>query len=325
MGANLKNAIVLIPFEREHKNLIETYLKNFNMIYLDKMPQGDNATEIIIGNTSRHYLSFCNNLKWMQLQSAGSDYYVEDGVLPKGAVLTNSTGAYGHAIGEYMVGVTFELYKKLHLYRDNQLQNKWEFCGNVKSIQGSTVLVIGMGDIGEGYAKRMKALGAYVIGIRRTKQNKPDFIDEIHQLDELDNLLSRADIVSLSLPNTPQTIGLIDSERLEKMKSDAIIINVGRGTAIETEALCNALENGKLGGAALDVTDPEPLKANNRLWKMENVIITPHVSGGFNMRETYENVVAICLENIRRYIEGEALINQVDFTSGYRKIAELNN
>ena len=166
----------------------------------------------------------------------------------------------------------------------------------------------------------MKALGAYVIGVRRSDTRRPDYVDELYLSDALDDLLPRADVVAMALPNTPATNKMIDARRLALMKQGAYLINVGRGNAVDSDALCDAVESGRLGGAALDVTDPEPLPAGHRMWGVENILITPHISGFFHMRETYDNMVELMIENVRRYAAGEELINRVDRETGYRRL-----
>ena len=238
---------------------------------------------------------------------------------PEGVILTNVTGAFGLAISEHMVANVFTLYKKLHLYRDNQNKSLWLDRGQVKQIEGAVVLTVGLGDIGGNFAKKMKALGAYTIGVRRKDTSKPEYIDELILQEDLDNVLPKADIVALALPNTSETKGLFNRERIYSMKDGATLINVGRGNAVDTEALCDALEDGKLYAAALDVTDPEPLPAEHRMWKIENALITPHISGFFHLRKTYENIVSIFIENFNRFLNNEPLENIIDMTTGYRK------
>jgi phosphoglycerate dehydrogenase-like enzyme len=217
-----------------------------------------------------------------------------------------------------MVGLTFELLKKLHLYRDEQLAGRWQSRGGVKSIQGAVTLVVGLGDIGGAYARRMKALGAYIIAVRRSSQPKNDYVDELLLSSQLEEALPRADIVALIVPGVKDTEGLIGRAQIAKMKKGAVIINVGRGSVIDTEALCDALESGALDGAGLDVTNPEPLPPDHRLWKLENAVITPHVAGGRNMPETEQYIMELNLANAARFVKGETLESLVDFTTGYR-------
>ena len=136
-------------------------------------------------------------------------------------------------------------------------------------------------------------------------------------MDKLQELLPRADIVALCLPETSLTQNIINRETIELMKKDAVLINVGRGTAVDTEALCDALERGHLLGAAMDVTEPEPLLPEHRLWKIKNAVITPHVSGGFSLDETRNRIVSIAANNLQSLCEGTVFNNAIDLQKGY--------
>jgi phosphoglycerate dehydrogenase-like enzyme len=274
---------------------------------------------IIIGYPSPKMISYAKNLKWLQLASAGVDHILKCSVLPQNVLLTNASGCYGLAISEYMIATVLSLFLNLPRYKENQQKHLWHDEGTVKSIFGSTALIVGLGNIGGEFAKRFKSLGGNTIGVRRTDTHKPDYLDELYLIDQLDELLPRADVVALSLPETPQTHKLFSKEKLALMKPGSILINVGRGTAIDTDALCDALNSGHLGGAALDVTDPEPLPPDHPLWSAKNVLITPHVSGNFNLPETYELVFKLCADNLSKYLRGEKLNNLVDFSTGYKK------
>lgn len=315
--------LVLIPAGQKHKELLESAAPGAHFEYATPASvdaQAVQAADIIIGNPPAELVRGSQKLRWMQLNSAGADAYLPQGVLPAGTLLTNATGAYGLAISEHMMGMTLSLYKKLYLYRDNQRSGIWKDEGKVPSIYGSTVLIVGLGDIGGEYARRMRAFGAYVIGVRRKDTQKPDYADELHLTEELDTLLPRADIVALCLPGTAQTKGLMDERRLHLMKQGSILINIGRGSAVDTNALYDALDTGHLAGAAIDVTDPEPLPQGHKLWSVKNLIITPHVSGGFHLQETFERIVHIAARNLKHFLDGETLENQVDFSTGYRKL-----
>ena len=158
--------------------------------------------DICLGNLPAKFLHGSEKLLWLQTNSAGVEEYVRPGVLGENTLLTNATGAYGLAISEYMLGVLLELLKKLELYRDAQKQGAWESLGSVGSVYGATVLVLGMGDIGGEFGQRCKALGARVIGVRRSKRPCPDYADEVHTLEDLDELLPQADVVAVTLPGT---------------------------------------------------------------------------------------------------------------------------
>ncbi|NCB51159.1 MAG: D-2-hydroxyacid dehydrogenase [Clostridia bacterium] len=314
------NILVTMPLEAEEKARIIKTAPQADFVFEDMDKVSDKqliSSEVILGLVPPERLKLATKLKWLQLNSSGADSYCAPGVLPKGAILTNVTGAYGLAISEYMVGVVFELAYNLHKYRDNQKNRLWRDEGTARSLASSTVLVVGLGDIGSSFAVKMKAMGSHVIGIRRSLTAKPDYVDEIYQMDKLDELLPKADVVTLSLPNSPETAGLMNEARLLSMKKDAILVNVGRGPAVCIDDLCRVLKAGHLKGCALDVTDPEPLPAEHPLWGIENMVITPHISGGYHLQETSDRIIKIVLQNLEAFVQGKPLYNLVDFKTGY--------
>ena len=317
------NILVLLPIDERQRKLIEIEAPNANYIYrthLDIDKSTVQKADVIIGNPPAEMLIGSPNLKWLQLNSAGSDAYIKEGILNKNVLLTNATGAYGLAIAEHMIGVLLQLFKKLHIYRENQKLHLWKDEGEVKSIYSSRILIIGLGNIGEEFAKRVKAFGAYTIGVRRTNAQKPDFIDELYLMDRINELLPIVDVVALTIPGTKETYKMFSKEKLKLMKNGAVMLNVGRGNVVDTDALCDFVESGYLLGAGLDVVDQEPLPENHRIWDIENIIITPHISGGFHIPETLEKIVQISAKNLRSFINGEKLMNIVDFTTGYRSL-----
>ncbi len=328
----------VIPLEQKHKKLLEgaapggefrfrapegetldPRLPFSDLIHRPALTQADlEWADVLLGNVSPQVLSGMD-LLWVQTGSAGVEPYLRPGVLKEHTLLTNATGAYGLAIAEHMLGMLLELMKKLQLYRDAQQKASWCSQGAVASLYGSTVLVLGLGDIGGEFGWRCKALGAKVFGVRRANREKPDYADQIFLLEDLDELLPQADVVAVTLPGTEATKGLLGRERIARMKDGAVLLNVGRGSIVDTEALCDALESGKLSGAGLDVTDPEPLPPEHRLWRIPTAVITPHVSGFYHLKETHERIVQIFAENLKRFFAGEPLKNQIDFSTGYRK------
>ena len=211
-----------------------------------------------------------------------------------------------------MLALTFALVRRLGQYALNQARREWSARGKIISVEGATILVLGLGDIGGSYARKAHALGAHVIGVRRRVGEKPDYLDELHAIDELDSLLPRADIVAMVLPGGAATEHLMDERRLGLMKKGAFLINVGRGSAVDPKALKKALRARHLGGAALDVTEPEPLPADDELWGFDNVIITPHVAGFFYLPETLNRIVRIAGDNLRAWTRGEPRTHVVD-------------
>ena len=334
---NEKRALVTIPTGERHRSLLQQAAPGWEFRFrgtdtLVCAPQealpGQPVTQedvdwaqVILGNVPAAMLHGSPALVWLQTNSAGVEAYIQPGVLAGDTLLTNATGAYGLAIAEHMLGMLLELFKKLELYRDAQKSGAWQSQGAVKAVYGSTVLVLGMGDIGGEFAARCKALGAKVIGVRRSPRPCPEYADEVHLLEDLDSLLPQADVVAITLPGTDATRGLMSRERLAKMKEGAVLLNVGRGFIVDTEALCDALERGHLSGAGVDVTDPEPLPPTHRLWNIPTAVVTPHISGFYHLRETHERIVGIFLENLRHFQAGEPLRNLVDFATGYRKLS----
>lgn len=312
--------LVAVKTDEKHREWLSAAASGAELIYNETPGREDvENADVILGNVPAKLISKNDKLKWMQTNSAGVDAYI-NGCLPEGTLLTNATGAYGLAISEYMTAVWLELIKKLHMYRDVQHTGEWTDLGTVTSVWNSTVLVLGLGDIGGEFAKRANALGARVIGMRRTGTDKPDYVDELIHTDKLDEYLPLADCVAITLPGTNETRGMFNAERFGKMKDGAVLINVGRGSIVETDALLDALKSGKLSGAALDVTDPEPLPKEHPLWKQDNVIITPHVSGHFHLPETHDRIIRIMAENLKTFCSGQPLRNIVDFKTGYRKL-----
>lgn len=316
----MKKILVTMPMEQRHKECLEHAAPGCSFLFApDATDEQVQEANIIIGDVKPQRIKESENLEWIQLNSAGADQYCRPGVLAAKTILTNATGAYGLAISEYMLGVLLTILKKLDIYHENQRNHVWRDEGSITSIYGSTTLVLGLGDIGGEFAKRMKALGSRVIGVKRNRSEKPDYVDELYTTEELDQVLPQVDIVAMSLPNTPETRHIINERRLGLMKDTAVLINVGRGTAVDTDALYKALMAGKLGGCCLDVTDPEPLPENHPIWDAPRTVITPHISGQYHLQETFERIVKIAAANLDHYLNGKPMINIVDISTGYRK------
>lgn len=319
------NVLVVMPFQESHKQYIEGIGQGCEFIYttIEDVTQEQVCwADIILGSVSPQQVAQAPNLKWIQLNFAGADPYCKPGIIHPGTLLTCATGAYGLTVSEEMTALSYMLCRKMDLYMRNQVAHCWREEGSVTSIWNSTTLVIGLGDIGREYAKRMKALGSHVIGIRRHVGEKPDYVDEITTMDHLDEVLPKADFVTLLLPSTPQTYHIMDERRMRLMKRGAYLLNGGRGDAVDCEALNRLLREGDtLGGAGLDVTEPEPLPADHPLWDAPRCIITPHVAGKFHLQETLERVVRITGDNFEKFLAGDIahMRNIVDPATGYRK------
>ena len=311
----MKNLLVLLPIEESHKKILEKAAQGCRIIY--SLPETVTAeavrsAEIIIGLPKPSMVGASEKLEWLQLASAGADLYVRPGVLHPGTVLTNATGAYGKSVGEHAFAVTLMLLKKLYLYRDDQFEGIWDDHGTVRSLGDCTVLVVGLGDIGSYYARLVKTMGSRVIGVRRKKTACPDYVDELVQTQDLDEVLPRADVIMSVLPATDETRHIYTAERFDRMKDSAVFINCGRGSAVDSEVLYQALKGHKIAAASIDVTEPEPLPPDSKLWGLKNLVITPHISGGRHLPETMDRIVDIAAENLKAFLAGKELINIVE-------------
>ena len=319
-----KKILVCLPLRPEQKRALKDAAPGFAFRFttIPQVTKEDAVwADAVLGNVPVELISQNDHLEWFQSNAAGPNAYLAPGVLPERCVVTNATGAYGLAISEWMLGMWLGLLKELFLYRDRQNRNRWAPTGHsVRSIYGARVLCVGMGDIGSNFARRAHALGAEVVGVRRTVHPDtpcPDYCLRVVPQSELDAELPQADLVALSLPGTPETAHLFNKERLALCKTGAILMNVGRGSAVDHDALYEAVHSGHLSGAALDVTEPEPLPADHPLWNEPGVILTPHVSGGFSLPRTLDNIADIFVHNLKRYAVGQPLENQVSRAAQY--------
>ena len=188
----------------------------------------------------------------------------------------------------------------------------------MRSIQGSRLTLLGTGDIGTTFAQRAKALcPASVTGVNRSGRVPDPVYDRVMPMAELDRVLPETDILVMSLPSTPETVGVLSRERLALLPESAILVNVGRGSAIDQDALMDALNAGRLAGAALDVMTPEPLPADHPLWTTKNLLITPHVAGNMTLGYTCNKTVSMFCDDLENYAEGRPLKHLVDLKRGY--------
>ena len=278
------------------------------------------GTEVILGEPDRAEILAARNLRWIQLTWAGADQYAQNRDVLENITVTNASGAFGTVIAEYVLGALVCLYRRFPQYWQSQRQHRWAPLGAAGTIFGKRALVLGTGDLGRNVARRLRAFGASVDGVRRSETGAPvEGFDRVLGLSQLDALLPQADIVVGCLPGTAQTAGLLSRARLRSMKPDAVLVNVGRGSLVDTDDLVQVLKSGHLRGAALDVLSEEPLPEDSALWDLENVLLTPHIAGpsfGEN-RDVQDAIWAICLQNLARYTKGQPLTNVVDLAKGY--------
>lgn len=256
------------------------------------------------------------HLRWVQLTSAGLDRAVRSGLLESDLMLTNASGLHATPIGEYVLLQMLMFCKGAQKFVRAQDRREWVRY-MPQELYGKTVGVVGMGHIGGEVARLAKAFGCRVIATRRsvTAASSDDVADELLPPSELPRLLGESDFVVLAVPLTAETRRLIGEAELRAMKPAAVLINIARGAVVDEAALVRALTEGWIAGAGLDVFEQEPLPPESALWGLENVILSPHISGGteiYNQRAT-----GIFCENLRRYLAGETLMNLADAQRGY--------
>lgn len=271
-------------------------------------------------------LTFCSpgvvrqlpKLRWVHSYGVGVDRCLSDPEVRKlDFILTNNQRLSGPSIAELAIGMALVLNKNIHQFQKAQYEQRW--AGNdiplTTDIAGKTILILGLGGIGTETARRASAIGMRVIATRNSSREGPDFVDKVGLADETHELAGEADFVVNALPLTDKTDGLIDGRFFDALKPGAYYINVGRGRTTVTSDLVTALNEGRLAGAGLDVTDPEPLPPDHPLWTAKNVVITPHIAG--RNSDAFLRTLIIAKENLRRYVQGEKLLSVVDRERGY--------
>lgn len=286
---------------------------------LDDNPERLAEVEISAGFKPPHELILNGSLKWHHAFSAGMDWMweIEDYMnLPM--VLTNSSGIHAIPMSEHTFALILAHERTLTKILRNQIKGKWEGTlpgAPMETIAGKTMLILGVGAIGKQVAKLAQAHDIRVLGIRRQPERACEFVDEMHGRDQLDELLPRADYIVSLLPSTPDSRHILGARQFELMKPSAYLVNLGRGMHIDEDALIAALKNGFIKGAGLDTFETEPLPENSELWKLDNVILSPHCSGD-QPDYTYE-ALSLFLKNLERFRNGKPLINEIDKGMGY--------
>ncbi len=275
--------------------------------------------EIATGGFPRDLLAKAPNLRWFQQWGgAGADWLMRyPEIVEKEFTLTNAAGAHAVPISEHIFGMLLMLARQLHQSVRRQDRREWKGYGmqELFELAGKTMLIIGLGGIGQRTANIAGAFEMRVIGVRRHSEQAVPGVEAIYPPGQLREILPEVDVVVLTVPLTPETRHMIGEADLRAMKPSAILINIGRGGTIDESALIRALQEGWIAGAGLDVFETEPLPADSPLWGMENVIITPHYSGwnpNFDRR-----AFDIFLNNLKLYTEGQPLFNVVDKRLGY--------
>lgn len=286
--------------------------------------------DAFFGKITPELLAEAKKLGWVQSPTASLEHYLFDELVEHPCRLSNMRGLFSDVIADHVMGFILCFARNLHRYVRQQLEAKWAPIGGesgrstfaigpaaVSSIDRAhlhlsdcTAGVIGTGNIGAEICRRAHAFGMTVLGVDPVCREIPGVVDEVWQPDRLPDLLAASDFVVIAAPHTPETFKLFRTEQFRQMKSSAYLINIGRGVIVDLADLTAALQSGEIAGAGLDVFETEPLPADHPLWRMPNVIITPHVAAA--SVHIAERHTATLLENVRRFARGEDPLTLVD-------------
>lgn len=284
------------------------------------LQHAEKAHAVEISVFSPELLERAPNLVWVQAMSAGVERYLAIKPLVENdrIVFTNMRAVHGPAIADHAMAMLLQLTRNLRHYSAKQQAGEWD-RGDTPwpstALAGRTMLVVGLGGIGSEIAIRAHGFGMTVIATRRSEAPRPEYVKLVGTSNELMAMLPDADVIAICVPLTSETQDLFNDATIRACKRGAILINIARGSIIDTNAMVAALKDGHLGGACLDVTDPEPLPKDHELWSIPSVVITPHVASDAEL--TAERHRALLYENIRRFGAGEPLLNVVDKVTGY--------
>ena len=284
-----------------------------------RLPEADVAFTPFI---DRDVFPQATRLRWVQSPAVGVGSLLFPDMLASGVVMTSARGIRARSIAEHVLGVTIALARRFPAAMRAQIAHRWaqaELEGadvDVRALRGQRMGIVGLGAIGLELVKIAAPFGFQISAIRRrADEAPPPGVEAVWPPNRLLDLLAQSDVVVLAAPHTPETKHLIGRRELAAIKPGALLVNIARGKLVDDEAVIEALRDGRLGGAALDVFTQEPLPASSPYWDLPNVIVTPHTSGA--MRDYWTPLVALFAENLRRFEKGEPLLNVVDKTAGY--------
>ena len=276
--------------------------------------------DIYLGWLNRDVFLAAKALKWIQSPSSGINYYLAIPELVESDVLlTSARGTHGACLADHTFAMILAFTRHIRDYVVHQQAHHWsirELRREMLELTGSTIGIVGFGTSGRAIAKRAQAFDMRILAVDLFPAEKPDYVSRLSGLDSLGDLLRESDFVVVTVPYTDKTRQMIGPDQVALMKPGAFLIGISRGGIINEEAMADALRNGRLGGAALDVFAQEPLPEDSELWDLENLLITPHVGGGTQFEA--EHILEIFTENVGRFLQGELpLRNQVDKERGF--------
>lgn len=311
--------VILVPFCSEAIERLRAAVPDAELILapdagVEAQTELLRTAQVVIGEPELDAIAASESLRLVQMTWAGTDKYTRCArPFPDGVSLCSASGAFGRGMAQYALGTVLALYRRIPEYLEQKRARLWRELPAERSVVGKCVLIFGTGNVGSCTAKLFRAAGAgHISGVRRRTDCVPDGFDDVCSLEAAQELIPTADIIIGCMPNSDENQGYLNEQRLMSMKSDALLVNMGRGAFVDCAALARVLDRGRLFGAALDVTEPEPLPPEHPLWDCDRLIITPHMAGpSFGCPETERAICDICADNLRRYATGAALRNKV--------------
>ncbi|MCL2117675.1 MAG: D-2-hydroxyacid dehydrogenase [Planctomycetaceae bacterium] len=309
------NLLLCYPVKERHIERIRETWPGMNLLFADQNNRDESEkllfeADYFCGHVKKPVnwdaIVRQGRLRWIQSSAAGMDHCLVPAVIESDIIVTSASGLLADQVAEHTMALVLSWMRSVPVFLE--AQKKREFVRRpTRDLIWTTIGIVGFGGNGRRVAQVMAPFRTRILATDMFPEDKPDHVAELWPEDRLDDLLAESDIVLLNLPLNPSTHHLIDAARLAKMKNDALLVNMARGPIVETNALVAALNSGTIAGAAIDVTDPEPLPESHPLWDCQHLIITPHVGGQFHRRN--DDVTDLLCENIRRYRNGEPLIN----------------
>jgi phosphoglycerate dehydrogenase-like enzyme len=291
--------------------------------------------DAFFGKLTPDLLRAAHQLRWVQSPTASLEHYLFPELVDHPCALTNMRGLFSDVIADHVLGFVLCFARNLHVYLRQQRDGNWAPVGDAAAttdfvsapgrvtpmdrahqhLADLTLGVVGVGHIGAEICRRAAAFGMTILGVDPVTRTVPGVVEEVWPLDRLPDLLRQSDYVVIAAPHTPETAGLFDRRRIQQMRRSTVLINIGRGVIVKLDDLVAALRAGEIAGAALDVSEIEPLPAEHPLWRMDNVIITPHVAAA--SPRIAERHLETFLENLRRFVQGQPLLTPVDKRKWY--------
>lgn len=332
--------MVIYPAVDSHRleRIVETAGDRCQIINATTLSQAVVAMEeatAFFGKITPELLSHARNLRWVQTATASLEHYLFPELVSHSCSLTNMRGLFSDVIADHVMGFVLCFARNLHRYIRLQSQCRWEPIGGEtqrsdfifgngvvndidrahQHLSDCTLGVVGVGHIGREILKRAQAFGMRLLGVDVRPSPIPEILEEVWNLERLPQLLAESDYVVIAAPHTPQTFKMFRLPQLQQMRSNAVLINIGRGAIVDLQDLTRALERGLIGGAALDVFEIEPLPTDHPLWRMENVILTPHIAAAST--HIADRHLETLLENLNRFLEGRPFLTLADKTQWF--------